>query len=155
VYSGSKDNSVVRWDVESGAKAGVLRPKWSRKTHPDTQASAGEVLSVAVSTDGRYVVSGGRDGLVRVYDSRTNSEIKAMAGHRDAVTSVAFRRESYSLFTGSLDRCVKHWDLNEMGYIESAFGHQVMTFGHKFDVPDCMHRSKHSRNTPPGIDVFN
>lgn len=126
VYSGSKDNSVIRWDLEvGGASKIVLRPRWNRKSHPDVQSSSGEVLAVAVTTDGKYLASAGRDCLVRIYDTRINQEIKSFQGHRDAVTSLAFRRESNSLFSGSLDRCIKHWDLNEMGYLETAFGHQV------------------------------
>ena len=62
---------------------------------------------------------------IRVFDARTaNAEVKVLTGHRGAVTSLSFRRESYSLFSGSLDRCVKHWDLSEMGYLETMFGHQ-------------------------------
>jgi ribosomal RNA-processing protein 9 len=105
VYSGSKDNSVFKWDVETSTRS-VIRPKWSRKTHRDVQASQGEILSVAVTTDGRYLVSGGRDCFVRVFDTRINEEIKAFPGHRDAITSLSFRRDSYSLYSGSLDRFV-------------------------------------------------
>lgn len=106
----------------------MIRPRWSRKTHGEKQSSDGELLSTAVTTDGRYVVSGGRDMMIKVYDSRINAEVKSFLGHRDAVTSLAFRRDTYSLFSGSLDRCLKHWDLNEMGYIETMFGHQVSPF---------------------------
>jgi len=128
IYSGSKDNALIRWDSETGTKQ-FLRQRWSRKTSPDKQANTGEILSVAVTTDGRYAVSGGRDNMVRVYDSRTNTEVKCLSGHRDAVTSLAFRRDTYSLFSGSSDRCLKHWDLNEMGYIETMFGHQDVVNG--------------------------
>jgi len=122
--SGSKDNSVLRWDVETQQKQ-VLRAKWRRDTHFEKQASEGEILAVAASSDGRYAVSGGRDNVIRVYDARqANAEVKALSGHRDAVTSLAFRRDSYSLFSGSLDRCLKHWDLSEMGYLETLYGHQ-------------------------------
>lgn len=57
-----------------------------------------------MTTDGKYVVAGGRDNMIRVFDSRTNTEIKSFAGHRDAVTSLSFKRDSYSLYSGSLDR---------------------------------------------------
>lgn len=124
VYSGSKDNSVILWDLESNNRR-VLRPKWTRATHGDEQCCKGEILSIAVSSDGRYLASGGRDMIVRIHDTRiAESEVRAFQGHRDAITSLAFRRDSYSLFSGSLDRCVKHWDLNEMGYLETLFGHQ-------------------------------
>ena len=126
IYSGSKDNSVLHWDTETGKKKTVLRPRWSRATHGDNQAWEGEVLCVANTSDGRYIVSSGRDKSIRVYDSRLkHSEIKCLTGHRDVVTCLSFRRDSYSLFSGSMDRCLKHWDLNEMGYLETMFGHQV------------------------------
>jgi len=123
VYSGAKDNSIVLWDLESNARRFLL-PKWRRETH-DNPSCQGEILSVAVTSDGRYLASGGRDMMVRIYDTRAAAaEVKAFQGHRDAVTSLSFRRDSYSLFSASLDRCLKHWDLNEMGYLETLFGHQ-------------------------------
>ena len=97
---------ICRWDIETGAKA-MIRAKWSRKTHPDTQCHQGEVLSVAVSTDMKYLASGGRDNVIRIYDTRLhdgNAEVQAFTGHRDAVTSLAFQKDSYSLFSGSNDR---------------------------------------------------
>lgn len=123
IYSGAKDNSLIKWDVESGSKI-ILKAKWNGQVVPRTQSIEGEVLSVAVSHDGKYIASGGRDKFVRIYDSRSDSEIKCFAGHRDAVSSLCFQKDTYTLFSGSFDRCVKHWDLNEMGYIETVFGHQ-------------------------------
>lgn len=146
IYSGSKDNSVVQWDAETGQKV-VLRPKWSREqaavqggSRKKNQSHCSEVLSVAVTCDNKYLVSGGRDCKIRVFDTRIGEEIKVLSGHRDAVTSLCFQTGGsasaaaaatgsssssvYALFSGSLDRCVKHWDLSEMGYIETLFGHQ-------------------------------
>ena len=127
IYSGSKDNSVLHWDTETGKKKSALRPRWSRATHGDDQSWDGEVLCVASTSDGRYIVSGGRDKSIRVFDTRLKyAEVKCLQGHRDVVTCLSFRRDSYSLFSGSTDRCLKHWDLNEMGYLETMFGHQVI-----------------------------
>lgn len=125
VYSVSKDNSLIAWDIETSSKQ-VLIPKWRRSTHQDVQCHSGELLSVAVTSDGRYVACGGRDATVKIVDTRNNELIKSFTGHRDAITCMSFRKDSYSLFSGSLDRTVKHWDLNEMGYLETLFGHQVL-----------------------------
>ena len=64
--------------------------------------------------------------MIRIFDGRAGyAQVQELKGHRDAVTSLCFRMDSYTLFSGSLDRCLKHWDLNEMAYIETMFGHQV------------------------------
>ena len=125
-FSGSKDNSVQMWDIETGTRTEIKR-KWNRKTNKNTQSHDGEVLSMALSSDSRYLVTGGRDNVVRVYDSRSKySEIQAFKGHRGHISCLSFQVGTYELFSGSADRCIKHWDLNEMGYIETLFGHQVL-----------------------------
>jgi len=84
-----------------------LRPHWKRKTHKDVQSHEGEVLATAVSTDGRYIAGGGRDRKVRIYDSRSNdAEVAAFEGHRDAITSLCFKEDSYTLYSVALDRLV-------------------------------------------------
>lgn len=42
--------------------------------------------------------------------------------HRDAVTSLAFRRGTNQLYSSSKDRTIKTWD--ELAYLETLFGHQ-------------------------------
>ena len=44
--------------------------------------------------------------------------------HRDAVTSLAFRRGTNQLYSSSKDRTIKTWSLNELAYVETLFGHQ-------------------------------
>jgi ribosomal RNA-processing protein 9 len=122
VISGSKDNSVIRWDSETGEKTYLL-PRWTKESAVE-HSRAAEILATAISTDMKYCATGGRDKLIRIFDLRSNVEVKAFEGHRDAVTSLAFRHGSYSLYSSSFDRCVKHWDLQEMGYLETLFGHQ-------------------------------
>ncbi len=126
VYSGSKDNSLLSWDLATAKKKGTLKKHWTRQENPTTQALAGEVLAVAVSSDGRLVASGGRDKVIRVYDTRTALEVGQLQGHRDAVTCLAFREGSAALYSGSLDRTLKHWEVGEMAYVETLFGHQVI-----------------------------
>ncbi len=125
VFSCSKDGALIKWDLESGSKTYI---KKSRSKDASRQLSGylSELLCVALSSDDRYVASGGRDNCVRVFDARSKfAEINSFTGHRGAVTSLAFRNQSYSLFSGSQDRCIKHWNLSEMGYVETLFGHQV------------------------------
>lgn len=73
---------------------------------------------------------GKRDGLVRIYDirsksSKANSLVKTFEGHKSAVTSLAFRTQSLQLFSGSDDRCIRHYNLDDMLYMETLYGHQL------------------------------
>lgn len=128
VFTGSKDNSVLKWDTETGQKQ-ELKRKWNRKADGEVQSHEGEILSIAASTDGRFIVSGGKDAKIRVYDQRMKyTEVHVFTGHRGSVSSLAFQAGTHALISGSYDRCLKYWDLNEMAYIETMFGHQVRLF---------------------------
>ncbi|KYK61479.1 WD domain, G-beta repeat containing protein [Drechmeria coniospora] len=84
----------------------------------------GQILAVAASPDGKYVVTGGEDKKLIVYDAATLKPIKVMSHHRDAVTGLAFRRGTNQLYSSSKDRTVKVWSLDELAYVETLFGHQ-------------------------------
>lgn len=84
----------------------------------------GRILAVAASPDGKYVVTGGEDKKIIVYDSNTLKTIKVLTHHRDAVTGLVFRRGTNQLYSCSKDRTVKVWSLDEMAYVETLFGHQ-------------------------------
>lgn len=136
-FSASKDNSIVAWDVERAEKLGTVAPQWQARgpggQRNERKAHEGEVLALAISTDGRYLASGGRDRLVRVWDVRSLSPrdgfsvplLHTLSHHRDAVSALCFREHSEALFSGGHDRVVKHWQAASGAYVESLFGHQA------------------------------
>ncbi|KAL2266463.1 hypothetical protein VTJ83DRAFT_5815 [Remersonia thermophila] len=81
-------------------------------------------LTVRASQDGKFVVTGGADRRLVVYNASDLTPIRAFTQHRDAVTGLAFRRGTNQLFSCSRDRTVKVWSLDELAYIETLFGHQ-------------------------------
>ncbi|KAL2197490.1 WD40-repeat-containing domain protein [Corynascus similis CBS 632.67] len=81
-------------------------------------------LTVKASQDGKFVVTGGADRRLVVYNAADLKPIRAFTQHRDAVTGLAFRRGTNQLFSCSRDRTVKVWSLDELAYIETLFGHQ-------------------------------
>lgn len=106
--------------MESG-KRKFLRNRW--KGEETNIAHEYEVLTVA--TSGNLIAYGGRDRLVHVYDVRAGTLAQSFSGHRDTVTSLCFRTSSNTLYSGSADRTIKHWNLDDMAYVETLFGHQV------------------------------
>ncbi len=70
----------------------------------------GRVSSVAVSADGRRIVSGGIDGTIRVWDAVTGKEVRTLTGHAGPVLSVAVSADGGRIVSGSADGTVKVWD---------------------------------------------
>jgi WD40 repeat protein/sterol desaturase/sphingolipid hydroxylase (fatty acid hydroxylase superfamily) len=68
------------------------------------------VLGVAVSADGRHVVSASADGALRVWDAATGQEKLTLTGHARAVRAVALSADGKHLVSGGLDKTVKVWD---------------------------------------------
>lgn len=135
--SGSKDHSVIIWDVQEERRAITLCPSWKKESADEKEATPrtlGEVLSVACSDDGRYAAVGRRDSTVCIYDVRAktsskSSLVKTFTGHKGPITCLSFRSQSLQLFSGSEDRCIRHYNLNEMMYLETLYGHQFGVVG--------------------------
>eukprot|EP01114_Cavostelium_apophysatum_P023179 TRINITY_DN8652_c0_g1_i1.p1 TRINITY_DN8652_c0_g1~~TRINITY_DN8652_c0_g1_i1.p1 ORF type:complete len:445 (-),score=91.01 TRINITY_DN8652_c0_g1_i1:16-1350(-) len=119
--TGSKDTTIIKWDVETGKKLFKFE---GRKSKDKEEGHQKQVLSVAISTDGKYLASAGVDLLIRIWDLQSNTHIDSFKGHKDAVGALAFQRDSHQLFSGSHDRTVKLWNIDDMSYVDSLFGHQ-------------------------------
>lgn len=88
------------------------------------QGHVDAILCVAASQDGKFVVTGGRDRRIVVWDASTLKPLRIFSQHRDSVTGLAFRRGTNQLYSASKDRTIKIWSLDELAYVETLFGHQ-------------------------------
>jgi len=141
-FSASKDSSIIMWDTQRESKMTIVKPQW-RYTENGHTRNSGEILAMACSDDGRYLAAGGRDTTVQIFDVRIsgingknicakNSSITSVAkfeGHKSAVSALAFRKQSLQLFSGSDDRCIRHYSLGELAYVETLYGHQAAVTG--------------------------
>ena len=69
------------------------------------------VFGVALSRDGKHIVSGSADDTVRLWDIDTGQPIgQPITGHTEQVTSVAFSPDGKRIASGSYDKTVRVWD---------------------------------------------
>ncbi|XP_070559278.1 U3 small nucleolar RNA-interacting protein 2-like isoform X2 [Ptychodera flava] len=123
IFSAAKDCSIIKWNIETGKKEHVI-PGGRKGTEGKHKGHTAHILCLAISSDGKFLVSGCRNKLIHVWDPVTCDLLHTFKGHRDAISGLAFRRNTHQLFSASHDRSVKIWNLDEMAYVETLFGHQ-------------------------------
>jgi ribosomal RNA-processing protein 9 len=148
-YTVSKDLGLAKWRLQElpenqwlpkKGKRKQMKPTPPPKRRPDQvafvrgdkkkakdnsyQGHVDTILAVAASQDGKFVVTGGKDRRIIVWNAETLKCLRVFSQHRDAVTGLAFRRGTNQLYSSSKDRTIKIWSLDELAYIETLFGHQ-------------------------------
>ena len=86
------------------------------------------VNAVAVTSDGRYALSGSADGTLRVWDLHTGTYLRAfdadtVADHSAVVWTVAVTPDSRYAFSGSEDNILRLWDVATGKCVRRFAGH--------------------------------
>jgi len=82
-----------------------------RRDEHRLEASAGTGSSVAaLAPDGRRVLAGSTDKIMRLWDLETGKELQRFAGHKDVVRNVAFLPDVRHVLSVSYDGTAKIWD---------------------------------------------
>nr|VWP00621.1 MRP-like transporter [Ganoderma boninense] len=125
LFTSGKEGSIIKWDLHTGKqvhtyhKARADKVKGKSRDTGEVIGHTDEVWALAVSPDGKYLASGGKDRRVGVWDVEKNEWVKGFGGHRDCISTPT------QLYSGSYDRTLKLFDLAIMGYVETLFGHQA------------------------------
>jgi WD40 repeat protein len=61
------------------------------------------VNSVTISSDNKYIVSGGRDYTIRVWMRESATQLQELKGHNDWISSIAISSDNKFIFSGSRD----------------------------------------------------
>ena len=83
-----------------------------------------EVLSLAITPDGRLLASGSDDQSIRLWRLPDGECLATLRGHRGAVTSLAATPDGNLLVSASQDWIIRLWRLPEGKYIARLRGHR-------------------------------
>ena len=126
VFSASKDNTICRWDVDSGREL--------------QRFSVGSVENVAFSRDGRRALSSSY-GPTRLWDLESGRELRRFQSQPGG-TSLAFSADGHRALFCSGDNSVRLFDLNS--------GRELRRFEGYEDEPSCVAFSTDGRRAISG-----
>lgn len=110
---GSSDNSIY-----------LLQLPDLQLIHTIRKAHDNSVFSLRYSPDGRFLISGGRDAQLRIWDIWNDfQEIRTVPAHWFTINAITYHPEGKWLATGSRDKTIKIWDAESfelLKVIESA-----------------------------------
>ncbi|OYE04064.1 WD40 repeat domain-containing protein [Nostoc sp. 'Peltigera membranacea cyanobiont' 232] len=120
--SGSDDNTIKLWNLETGKEIRTL------KGHNSS------VSSVSFSPDGKTLASGSYDKTIKLWNLETGKEIRTLKGHNSFVFSVSFSADGKTLASGSYDKTIKLWNLETGKEIRTLKGHDSYVFSVSFSA---------------------
>jgi WD40 repeat protein len=83
----------------------------------------GDVRSVAVSRDGAWVASAGRDSQVILWSVSSGRPLRVLEGHSEGVWSVAFAPHAAMLASGGGDQTIRLWSADTGELLQTLTGH--------------------------------
>ncbi len=87
------------------------------------EGHSGTIYSVAISSDGQTLVSGGRDQTIRIWKLTTGELLRTLKAHSDSVRSVEISGNGQTLASGSADKTVRVWNLHTGELLRTLTGH--------------------------------
>jgi WD40 repeat protein len=88
------------------------------------QGHSDDVTAVALTSDGRRVVSGSRDKTLCVWDLESGQLIRTLHGHTREIGTVALTVDGRWIVSGSWDNTLRLWDLESGESIRTLKGHR-------------------------------
>ena len=128
LFATGEDAGRVRlWQVER--ESGEIRPQhplWDLRTNDYPRIAYSAMVDcinlrpVAFSPDGKYLVSGGIDRMVRIWDLEKDVELHSLVGHTADVTSTIFLPDGDRIISSGYDGTLRLWDVQTGACLQIA-----------------------------------
>lgn len=130
-FTASKDGSLIKWCLET-KKILYKVNSISKKDYENDKSSqkryhTRHINCIAISSDDKFLATGGWDKNIRVWSPKDLSWIHTFTLHRQEVTALTFRKGHATLYSGSADRSVMLWTLEDDDnrcFVEALYGHE-------------------------------
>ncbi|VXD24711.1 hypothetical protein PL8927_830090 [Planktothrix serta PCC 8927] len=99
------------WNLETGKLVNTIN------------AHSHWVLSVAISSNGQYLVSSSIDKTVKLWNLKTKINLHTFTGHTSWVNAVKITPDHQTLISGSADKTIKVWSLEKKQLVHTFNGH--------------------------------
>jgi len=111
-YSVSGDTRVRLWDTRRGTRR-------SMKGH------TASVNAVAYAPEKKYLVTGGADDTVKLWNARRRQVIRTVHAHTDDVMAVAITTDGRMIASGGEDKSIKLWAASTPEQLRTLDGHSA------------------------------
>ena len=100
IAAGLESGDIIILDAITGSCTAIL------------SGHDGCVRSVTFSSDGKLLVSGSDDNIVKLWDVQTGGIVQDFSGHNHYVLSVSISADSAIIASGSCDKTIRLWDVS-------------------------------------------
>eukprot|EP00825_Cyclidium_porcatum_P041423 TRINITY_DN5435_c0_g1_i2.p1 TRINITY_DN5435_c0_g1~~TRINITY_DN5435_c0_g1_i2.p1 ORF type:complete len:698 (+),score=103.72 TRINITY_DN5435_c0_g1_i2:121-2214(+) len=91
--------------------------------YSELSGSKNRITSVAISSDGKSIISGTADNTINIWDLANENIILTLVGHSKEVTSVAVSLDGRYIVSGSIDCTIKIWSAETGLLVNTLLGH--------------------------------
>lgn len=124
ILTGNGDSTATLIDIASATTVFHLDAHSVKRT--DIGYDSG-TTAAAFSPGGKFLMTGGWDGVIKQWDSVTGTEIRQWNAHRGSIRNIRFTQDGSrflsSCYRSNEDRAIHLWDWSSGQLIASASGH--------------------------------
>ena len=114
--------NAVGWPTETRA---LTTPQLRHLVLAPETAHTGAANALAFSPDGHQIVSGGQDGMLRLWDAASGQPVRVKEGNQGSVQSVAFTSDGHQIASGGSDGTLRLWDAASGQAVRVLAGHEL------------------------------
>ncbi len=119
----SPDGNVAFVGNGSDRTVTVIDARTSARRGGFGTGNTDQMMSIAASPDGKYIVTAGYDKIALLLDASNGKEVRRFVGHTGTIWSALFSPDGKYLLTASDDKTARLWEVGTGNEIRRFAGH--------------------------------